>query len=407
MTRVFDLFTSGVLIVLLSPVLIYRAVKARLSTGTVFVRTPKVGKQHRLFNQLRFAGTGSGIDLAILFNVLRGELAWVGMRALSPEEAAVLPEHERAYTGLNVGVVSAFSVKQKVGLAYDDEFATDSEFFTHINTKHYIGLCVRALIAGLLGGNQVRPTPPVLHFWGVDIVNTTMTEALTWINNRVQQKQKAQIAFVNPGCLNIAYTHKEYRQVLQQVDRVLPDGIGINIGCRLLNQALLANVNGTDLFPRLCEQAAKEGYSLYLLGGMTGVAELTANAMRQRYPDLQIAGFHDGFFSESEEAEIIETINNSGAAILLVGFGVPKQELWLARVLEQLQPTVSLGIGGLFDYYSGRIPRAPVWLREIGMEWSWRLWQEPGRMWRRYLIGNPLFLYRVWLQKQQGVHINE
>ncbi|HEY5141223.1 MAG TPA: WecB/TagA/CpsF family glycosyltransferase, partial [Methylococcales bacterium] len=150
------------------------------------------------------------------------------------------------------------------------------------------------------------------------------------------------------------------------------------------------------------ERAAQGGYSLFLLGGLPGIAELTAQAMQQRYPDLLIAGSHDGYFTSEQESKVIATINNSGAAILLIGFGVPKQELWLARHREQLQPTVCLGIGGLFDYYSGRIPRAPVWLREIGLEWTWRLIQEPGRMWKRYLIGNPLFLYRVWLQRQQS-----
>jgi N-acetylglucosaminyldiphosphoundecaprenol N-acetyl-beta-D-mannosaminyltransferase len=229
-----------------------------------------------------------------------------------------------------------------------------------------------------------------------------MAEALDWIDQRIQQKQKALLVFVNPACLNIAYTNTIYLGILQAADRVLPDGIGINIGCRMLNESLLANINGTDLFPRLCERAAKGGYSLFLLGGLPGIAELTAQAMQQRYPDLIIAGVHDGYFTSEQESQVIETINNSGAAILLVGFGVPKQELWLAGYREQLQPTVCLGIGGLFDYYSGRIPRAPVWVREIGLEWTWRLIQEPGRMWKRYIIGNPLFLYRVWLQRQQG-----
>ena len=144
----------------------------------------------------------------------------------------------------------------------------------------------------------------------------------------------------------------------------------------MLNESLLANVNGTDLFPRLCERAAKGGYSLFLLGGLPGIAELTAQAMQERYPDLVIAGVHDGYFTSEQENQVIETINNSGASILLVGFGVPKQELWLANHLGQLQTTVNLGIGGLFDYYSGRIPRAPVWVREIGFEWVWRLVQE-------------------------------
>lgn len=402
MIRLFDIITSSLLLALLSPYLGYCAVRSYLETGKVWLGTPKIGYLQKPFQQLSFAGGQTGKHLPVLVNILTGDLAWAGMRALSPEAHAQLPDHERNYAGLNVGLVSAYSIKKNVGLAYDDEFATDSAFFSQASTKNYIGLCVRAIITVLLGGNTARPTPAILHFWGVDIVNTSMAEALEWIDLRVKHGEQALLAFVNPGCLNIAYTHTEYRQVLQQADRVLPDGIGINIGCRLLNQALLANVNGTDLFPRLCEQAAKGGYSLYLLGGMAGVAEQAALAMQQRYPGLLIAGCHDGFFSDAEEAQLIDTINQSGAAILLVGFGVPKQELWLARVRGQLQPTVSMGIGGLFDYYSGRIPRAPVWLREIGMEWSWRLLQEPGRMWRRYLIGNPLFLYRVWLQRQQG-----
>ena len=124
--------------------------------------------------------------------------------------------------------------------------------------------------------------------------------------------------------------------------------------------------------------------------------------MRERFPALAIVGFHDGFFKPEETERILEEINNSNADILLVAFGTPKQELWLAEHHDKLKPCVRLGVGGLFDFYSGRMPRAPIWMREIGMEWSWRLLQEPGRMWRRYLIGNPLFLYRVWLQKNRG-----
>ena len=96
---------------------------------------------------------------------------------------------------------------------------------------------------------------------------------------------------------------------------------------------------------------------------------------------------------------MIETINASGADILLAAFGAPRQELWLARHQARLRPRVLMGVGGLFDFYSGSIPRAPIWMREVGLEWTWRLMQEPGRMWRRYLVGNPLFLYRVYRQK--------
>ncbi|MCX7098239.1 MAG: WecB/TagA/CpsF family glycosyltransferase [Methylococcales bacterium] len=406
MIRVFDVLSSSLLLIILSPFLLYRAISAYRQSQSIFVSEPKLGQLKQPFKRWAFAGAGYGKQLPVLANVLRGDLAWAGTRALSMEEADLLtPDVAQAFFALKPGVVSAYGIKKTVGLAYDDEFATDTEFFSGVRLKNYIGLCLRGLIGALLGGGKARPTPPVLHFWGVDIVNTTMAEALDWIEQRVLAKHKAMVAFVNPGCLNIAYTHQEYRQVLQNVERVLPDGIGLNIGCRLLNQALLANVNGTDLFPRLCERAALGAYPLFLLGGQAGVAELAAKAMQQRYPGLLIAGVQDGFFSDAQESQVIDTINNSGAALLLVGFGVPKQELWLAKHREQLQPTVCMGIGGLFDYYSGRIPRAPVWLREIGLEWSWRLMQEPGRMWRRYLIGNPLFLYRVWLQRQQGTNL--
>ncbi|HNW79296.1 MAG TPA: WecB/TagA/CpsF family glycosyltransferase, partial [Candidatus Competibacteraceae bacterium] len=118
-------------------------------------------------------------------------------------------------------------------------------------------------------------------------------------------------------------------------------------------------------------------------------------------PGLVIAGTQHGYFSPAEEGEIIARINASGAGVLLVAFGVPRQELWLAEHHEVLLPPVRMGVGGLFDFYSGRIPRAPLWLREIGLEWVWRLIQEPGRMWRRYILGNPLFLYRVWKQARQ------
>jgi N-acetylglucosaminyldiphosphoundecaprenol N-acetyl-beta-D-mannosaminyltransferase len=403
MKRLFDILTSGALLVLLAPVFLYRAVLAYRQTQNVFVRDSKLGYQQKSFGQYRFAGDAAFCKhLPILLNVLAGDLAWAGVRALTIDEAKQLSVLHQHHFDFKPGVVSAYNLRQKIGLAYEDEFSTDHAFFQDLSLKNYIGFCIRALIGVLLGGNKPRPTPPMLHFFGVDIVNTTMSEALDWIEERIQKQQKALLAFVNPACLNIAYTDKAYLHVLQQADRVLPDGIGINIGCRLLNQALLANVNGTDMFPRLCERAAAGGYSLFLLGGLPDVAAQAAQAMQQRYPDLKIAGTQDGFFKPDDENQVIATINASGAAILLVGFGVPKQELWLAQHHGQLQVTVQMGIGGLFDYYSGRIPRAPVWMREIGMEWSWRLLQEPGRMWRRYLIGNPLFLYRVWLQRQQG-----
>jgi N-acetylglucosaminyldiphosphoundecaprenol N-acetyl-beta-D-mannosaminyltransferase len=140
---------------------------------------------------------------------------------------------------------------------------------------------------------------------------------------------------------------------------------------------------------------------MFFLGARAGIAELAAQNMQGRYPDLCIAGTHDGYFSPEEESGVIRTINESGAKILFVAFGAPRQELWLAQHHEALAPSLRLGVGAALDFYSGSIPRAPQWLREIGFEWAYRLYLEPGRMWRRYVVGNPLFLYRVWLQSRE------
>ena len=401
--RIFDIVTSLLFLFFLSPLMLLRGLCGYFQTGVVLKREIYVGRLQQEFERLSFTGSLPGKDLPVLFNVLRGDLAWAGPRPVTPSELSSLPQQALFRFGITPGIVSPYLLRKKIGLAYEDELSTDHEFYYSARAKENIGLSLRGVVGTLLGGQEARPTPPILHFWGINIVNTTMSEALDWIEQKVLQKQKVMLAFVNPDCLNIAYTNVDYRGILQVADRVLPDGIGINIGCRILNESLMANINGTDLFPRLCDRAAKNRHSIFLLGGLPGVAELAAHAMQERYPDLVIAGTHDGFFEKDQESQVIESINNSGAAILCVGFGAPKQELWLARNREILQPNVCLGVGGLFDYYSGRIPRAPVWIREIGLEWTWRLVQEPGRMWKRYIIGNPLFLFRVWLDRKSVV----
>jgi exopolysaccharide biosynthesis WecB/TagA/CpsF family protein len=201
--------------------------------------------------------------------------------------------------------------------------------------------------------------------------------------------------FVNAHCLNTACTHAAYRRVLEQSTLLLPDGSGVKLAFRLQGRQLIENLNGTDLFPHLCAAAAQHGLSIYLLGAEPGIAARVGDNMVRRYPQLRIAGSRDGFFSDEQNEAVIDEINRSGADILLVAMGVPRQELWLAQHLDRLQSTINMGVGGLFDFYSERISRAPLWLRRMGMEWTWRLLQEPGRMWRRYLLGNPVFVLRA------------
>lgn len=269
-----------------------------------------------------------------------------------------------------------------------------------INT-HSIPLTQAPIItsSGLFNwlGNRQRPCPESFRLFSVYVHNATIEQAVAYAVAHSKAQIKTNMAFVNADCLNKAWNNEVYRHVLNIFDKVYADGSGIKLACRMRGWDLLDNVNGTDMFPRLCLALAAQGSSVFLLGGRPGVAEACAQAMQARYSGLKVAGALHGYFAPDASAEVVRRINASGAEVLLVAFGAPNQEFWIARHSHELAPSVRIGVGGLFDFYSGRISRAPLWLRRMGQEWVWRLMQEPARMWRRYLLGNPLFLLRVLL----------
>jgi N-acetylglucosaminyldiphosphoundecaprenol N-acetyl-beta-D-mannosaminyltransferase len=179
-------------------------------------------------------------------------------------------------------------------------------------------------------------------------------------------------------------------------DIVIPDGSGLNLACKIIGKPLLENVNGTDLFPFICRLCSEKGRSIYFLGAKPGVAEAVKKNVETSYPGIKVAGIRDGYFDREKDSEaVINEINRVAPDILMVAFGAPHQERWIDAHSGKLNAKVCIGVGGLFDFFSGRIPRAPKWMREFGLEWIYRLIQEPGRMWRRYIIGNPLFVFRV------------
>lgn len=246
-------------------------------------------------------------------------------------------------------------------------------------------------------------SPDSVTLFDVEVSNITMANAVDGIIEQAGHPQPSQINFVNAHCFNVLTGDEDYRRVLQHSHRVLPDGSGVKLAMKMQGIELRENLNGTDLLPHLCRAAADKGLSLYLLGGEPGIADEAARRLQRDFPGLTIAGTQDGFFDEQQQPKVIRDINDSGAAILLVAMGVPRQELWLARHLSALTTPVNLAVGGLFDFYAHKVSRAPVWLRRLGLEWTWRLYQEPGRMWRRYLLGNPLFVFRAWRDaRRQG-----
>jgi len=236
---------------------------------------------------------------------------------------------------------------------------------------------------------------PRIRLFEIEIDNVTLEQAVKVVADRLDGDTPTQVSFVNADCVNIASRHAAYLEALQQSDLVFADGIGVRVAGSVLGQPVRDNINGTDLFPRLAAALEGSGKRIYLLGGRPGVAERVARWLAENYPGVELAGWRHGYFSAEEEAAVIEDIRRSGADLALVAFGAPRQELWIRRNLSKLGAKVVIGVGGLMDFFSGRIPRAPRWIREFGMEWCYRLYQEPRRLWRRYLIGNIVFLGRL------------
>ncbi len=242
--------------------------------------------------------------------------------------------------------------------------------------------------------NQFQETSQITLF-DIDIDNVTLERAVEMIVDRLDGDTPTQVSFLNADCVNIAYRSPEYLEALQKSDLVFADGIGVRVAGEVLGQSVCDNVNGTDLFPLLAAALEGSGKRIYLLGGRPGVADGVARWLAKNHPGVELAGWRNGYFSAEEEAKVVEDIRRSGADLVLVAFGAPRQELWIRRYLSKLGAKVVIGVGGLLDFFSGRISRAPRWIRKLGMEWSYRLYREPTRLGRRYVIGNVVFLARL------------
>lgn len=331
----------------------------------------------------------------VLINIWRGQMSFVGPRARQlgedPPQAAV--------QALRPGLINPWFVRRRTAVDFGSEAESELDYLGRRGLRHDLGLLLRGLLLAALPTSPQQPPPARIGLVDVQFDNLSMAQALERIESMLEGREARQVCFVNPACVNIAAHDRGYRRLLARADLVLPDGIGIKIGTSLLGQPLRQNVNGTDLFPRLAQRLQTRGCRVFLLGGQPGVPERVAARMAELWPGLQIMGLRDGFFSVAEEGDVVRQIRASGAELLLVARGVPAQELFVNRYLPLLGVKVAMGVGGLFDFICGRISRAPQWMRESGLEWVWRLMQEPGRMWRRYLIGNFSFLGRVLLQR--------
>ena len=398
--RSLDLAVSSALIVALSPLFAGLYWVSRLH-GPAIVRSPKLGRWGLTFQEYAFS-RGMMRHLPALLNVWRGEMSLIGPRAVAPGDVSASERLAWKRFNTRPGLVCLWWIRSRTNIAYGTEAGSDAEYVETQSILGDVGIALRAIPAALYG-EGVAVAPDQVSLLGIDIDNVTMDEAVDEIVDRARGSAPAQVCFVNADCANIAWHDHEYRQILRGSGLVLADGIGMKLAGRLLNRNIRQNVNGTDLLPRLCKVLEREGLGIFLLGGQPGIANDVENWLARSFPNLPICGTQHGFFPSEELPDVLAKVRDSKAKLLLVAFGVPKQEKWIKDHLDETGAMVAMGVGGLFDFYSGRIPRASAWIREIGMEWAYRFWREPRRMWRRYFVGNFLFLSRVMRERFRGL----
>ncbi|MPZ15634.1 MAG: WecB/TagA/CpsF family glycosyltransferase [Chloroflexi bacterium] len=226
---------------------------------------------------------------------------------------------------------------------------------------------------------------PRVEILGVRVHDVTADQALDVLSAFVRSGQPHRVVTPNPEIIMQALRDPGYRAVLNEADLAVPDGVGLQMAARLAGTPLRAHVRGTDLVLRLAERAARDAQRWYLLGGEPGVAVETGTRLSARYPGLQIAGAMPGAPDPAEDFALREAIRGAGPVhVLLVAYGAPRQERWIARNQAALNVPVQMGVGGAFNFFAGRSPRAPSWLRQLELEWAYRLLTEPWR-WRRQL----------------------
>ncbi|MEW5957935.1 MAG: WecB/TagA/CpsF family glycosyltransferase [Chloroflexota bacterium] len=244
--------------------------------------------------------------------------------------------------------------------------------------------------------------PPQVTILNVRIHALTNAQTLAIIEDFIAGGQPHQLVTVNPEFVIAAQRDEEFRRIINTAALALPDGIGLLMAARFLGTTSLPErVSGSDLVVRLAELSHQKGYRLYFLGASEGVAAQAITNLRKKYPGLQVAGCYAGSPAPEENEAIVGKILPTRPDILLVAYGAPRQDKWIARNLDRLQIPVCIGVGGAFDFVAGTARRAPLWLQRLGLEWLHRLLKQPWR-WKRIWNAVPRFSWLVFWSRFSG-----
>ena len=233
--------------------------------------------------------------------------------------------------------------------------------------------------------------------------NLTMAETVAEADKFIAAGKPLHLMGVNADKINAMYHNETLRSIVNSCALINADGHSVVWAGKQLGTPLKERVAGVDLMQELLVLAEEKGYPVYFLGAREQVVEKTVQVVCARHPKLPVAGWRNGYFEDSQWPEIAEEVEKSGARIVFVGITSPKKEYLVRFFQDQGLTALFMGVGGSFDVISGSIPRAPLWVQKLGMEWFFRMMQEPGRLWKRYLVGNTQFVWRVCREKFRKV----
>ncbi len=244
--------------------------------------------------------------------------------------------------------------------------------------------------------------PPVVNVAGVHVSAVSLHEAVALVERWIERRERAYVCVCTAHGVAEARRDPTYRAVLNGASLVTPDGMPMVWLARRAGYRQVTRVYGPDLLLEVCRWSVERGWRHYFYGGAPGVADRLAGRLRHRFPGLQVAGVESPPFrplTAQEEDAMVARLNAARPDIVWVGLGAPRQDLWMACYRDRLDAPVLVGVGAAFDFLAGVKPQAPRWMRERGLEWLFRLACEPRRLWRRYLLLGPVFLWHVFLQQ--------
>jgi len=239
-----------------------------------------------------------------------------------------------------------------------------------------------------------------INFLGTQVDNLSMSETVSFIEEAIEHKEKIVREDINAAKTVWMQDDPEFKQIIHKADLINADGQSIILASKLLGNPIKERVSGIDLMENIVASAYKKQWKVFFLGASEEVVSKTVNTYTDKYSKEIIAGYHNGYFTKEDEEKIVDSINRSNANILFIGISSPKKEYFIDAHFQKLNCNLIMGVGGSFDVIAGKVNRAPLWMQKSALEWLYRLLQEPGKMWKRYLYTNTVF---IWLLIRKSI----